>query len=119
MMSRPESVAADSDIENPEMLAIQHDHSRAGSEHGLPRPDELDQGFFEPLSLHSHADRCRFAARDDQRVESVQIVDGPHLAGGDVQAREGLCVCLEAPLERENSDERHYQPRCWSSPPFS
>src|SRR5215216_2323815 len=128
----PESVTPDPDVENTEMVAIECDHPSARSEHRLTGPDEVDHRLGKAFSLDSKADRRGLAARDDEGVESFQVLDCPHLLRRDAQACQGLRVCFEAPLQGENADQRHrsgagtarpsrtsHQPRCWSSPPFS
>src|SRR5687767_14921462 len=38
-----ERIAAHRDVEDTEMVSVQHDHSRTGAEDGLAAPDEVDQ----------------------------------------------------------------------------
>ena len=89
---------------------------------GFPERTKSTQRLGQALSLDAEADRRRLAARNDECVESLEIVaaSGPRAAG--TETRKGLRMGLEAALEGEDPDaarSARHQPRCWRSPPFS
>jgi len=69
--------------------------------------------------LESEGDGCGFTPGNDERVKTFEVLGSPDLADGGAKVAKRLRVCLEPSLEGEYADERHYQPRCWSSPPLS
>ena len=88
-----ERVAAHLDVEDTEMVAVQHDHSRAGAEDRLAARDEVDERLGKALTLQAEADRRGLAARDHEAVESVEVCGRADLADrrakvGPVPSRE-------------------------------
>ncbi len=76
----PEGVSAYGDVEDAEMLPVQHDHSCTGAEDRPSLSDEVDEWTCETLSLHSQADGRRLSARDDEGIEALEILRGADLA---------------------------------------
>ena len=113
-----ERIAAHRDIEDAEMVTVQHDHSRTGAEHRLSARDEVDERLAKPLTLHAEPDGGGLATRNDQGIDVLEVRRRTDLPDIDVQPSD-LRVCLEPALEGEDADERRHQPRFWSSPPFS
>src|SRR5262245_34572388 len=67
----PVRVPVHLEIGEPEMLAVEHDHPRAGPEDGrLELPDRL----VEPVELGELDDGRRLAARDDETVDPLEIL---------------------------------------------
>ena len=127
-----ERIAAHLDIEDTEMIPVQHDHACAGAQDRLSAPDEVDEWLTKPLTLDAESDRRGLAARNNEGVESVEVRGRAYLA--NVRAELGQClrVSLEPALEGEDTDNSiapvraepapsrtTHQPRFWSSPPFS
>jgi hypothetical protein len=98
------------------MVAVEHDHPRAGAEDGLAAGDEVDQRLGESLSLDSEPDGRGFASRDDESIDALEILGRADLPDVDVEAGECLRMGLEPALKGEDAD---HQPRFWSSPPLS
>ena len=111
-----EGVAAALDVEHAEVLAVEHDHARAGAEHRRAGARELAQRLGEPLALDPERHRRRLAAGDDQAVEPVEVGGHAHLAHVGAEAAQHLAVRLEVALERQDADSSmRYQPRLASS----
>ena len=99
----PESVPAHQDVDEPEVLAVEHDHPRAGAEDGpLEAPDRL----VEPVQPHQAHERRRLAAGDDQTVEVRQLLGLAHLDDVDAETAQHRAVLAEVPLYGEHSDSK-------------
>lgn len=114
-----ERVTLRRDVEDPEVAAVEHDQARARAEHGDPAGDRLAERVGQAIALDPEAHHGRFAAREHERVEALELVGGPHLAHGGAQSLEDLRVRLEPALDREDADDRSrvHQPRGESSCP--
>jgi len=97
-------VTADTDIENPEMLPVQHDHSRTGAQHRPSTACELDERLAQTLPLHAKPDGGRLAARNYKCVDALEILPRTDLPYVDVEARQAFYVSLEAALQRKYAD---------------
>jgi len=111
-----ERIAAHLDVEDTEMVPVQHDHSCTGAEDRLAAPDEVDERLTKPLTLHAESNGGGLATWNDQGIDALEILRRTDLPDVDVKARETLRVGLEPALKGEDAD---HQPRFWSSPPFS
>ena len=127
-----ERIAPHLDVEDTEMVPVQHDHSCTRAQDGLAARDEVDERLTKPLTLHAEADRRGLAARNNEAVEPVEVRGRAHLANVRAQLCQCLRVSLEPALEGEDTDNSiapvraepapsrtTHQPRFWSSPPFS
>ena len=82
------------------MLGVADDHPGAGAE---DRPSRLVVGAqrrLQAAGLDPLADRRALAAGDDQAVEPLQLLGGPHLDRFGAEPAQGAEVGFEAPLER-------------------
>ena len=62
-------VPVDDEVDEPEMLAVEHDHPRAGAEDRLL---EAAHRLVEPVQAHQPHERRRLAAGDHEPVEPVR-----------------------------------------------
>ena len=69
-------VAPHDDVQQPEVLAVEHDHPGAGAEDG---PLEPAQRLVDPVEAHQPRDRGRLAPRDHEPVETVELLGLAHL----------------------------------------
>src|SRR5215831_3185767 len=67
----PEGVAAHRDVDEAEVVAVEHDHPGARAEDG---PLELAQRLVEAVEPHQPHERRRLAAGDDEPVEPVELL---------------------------------------------
>src|SRR4051795_6823550 len=109
----PERVAARRHVEHAEMVAVEHDHPRAGGEDRGAARGKLAQWLGEALALDPERHRGRLAARHDQPVQTLEVLGRLHEAAIGAELREDPAVRLEIALEGEYSD---YHPRCWIRP---
>ena len=126
-----ERIPAHLDVEDTEMVPVQHDHPCTGAQDGLATPDEVNERLTKPLTLHAESNGGGLATWNDERIDALEIPRRTDLTDVDIQAGETLRVCLEPALKGEYANERHrsgagsartlthYHPRFWSSPPFS
>jgi hypothetical protein len=68
-------IAIDHEIGQPEMLAVEHDHPRAGAEDRFP---VLADRFIEAIDPRQAHDRGRLAAGDHETVEAVELLREPY-----------------------------------------
>src|SRR3954447_6687385 len=80
-----EGVALDGQVDQPEPLPVEHDHSGAGAE---DRCVESADGLVEPVEPHEAHHRGRLTARDDQAVEALELFGQAHLDRLDTEAAE-------------------------------
>src|SRR4029079_12523616 len=66
-----ECVPHHAEVAKPEMVAVEHDHPRTGPE---DRRLELPQRLVEPIQPHQPHDRGGLAARHDQPVEPLELL---------------------------------------------
>ena len=127
-----ERVAADLDVEDTEVVPIQHDHPGAGAQDRPTARDELDERRTKPFTLHAEPDGGGLATGDHERVEPVEVRGRAYLAYLRTELGQGPCVSFEPALQGEYSyngiapgrarpapSRTTHQPRFWSSPPFS
>ena len=74
----PERVPARPHVEQPEVVAVEHDQAGAGSEHRGARAHEVAKRLGQALALDAERHRGGLAARDDQRVEAVEVLRRSH-----------------------------------------
>ena len=93
-------VAVDVDVGQPEVVAIDEDHPRAGTE---DRPVERPDRLVQAVERREAQDRRRLAARDHQAVEPGELLGQAHL--DDLRARlpQDACVLAKGALERQNA----------------
>ena len=96
-------VAVDLDVDEAEVVAVEQDHPRAGAEHRRREPADR---VLEPVEAHQPHDRRRLAARDDEAVESLELLGLPHLDDLRAEPAQHRRVLAEVPLQREDAD-RH------------
>src|SRR5204863_10197268 len=72
----PVGVALDLEVEHAEVVPVEQDHPGARAE---DRPLELSDRLFETVEPHQAPDRGRFAARDHEAVQVLQLVRLAHL----------------------------------------
>src|SRR3954464_7137486 len=110
-----EGVAPAERVHQPEMLAVEQDHPRAGPEHGRAGLDELADRLGEPLALDPERHRRRLPAGDHEPVEPVQVGGHADLAHLGAEVAQHLGVSFEIALKGEDA----YQPRLARSWPSS
>src|SRR5919201_1376354 len=66
----PVGVAVDLEVDKAEVVAVEHDHPGARSEH---RPAEAPQRLVQAVEPHQAHERGRLAARDDEPVEPFEL----------------------------------------------
>src|SRR5262249_43083435 len=71
-----EGVAPHRDVDEAEMVAVEHDHPGARAEHG---PLELAQRLVDAVEPHQARERRRLAAGDDEPVEPVELLGNADL----------------------------------------
>ena len=96
-----ECVSFDDEVDQPEPLAVEHDHPRTRAE---DRRREGADGLVEPVEAHQTQHRRRLAARDHQAVEVVQVLRQPHLERLDAESAQHRGVLAERTLECEHAD---------------
>jgi len=97
----PERVAVDDEIGETEVLAVEHDHSRACPEHDArERADRL----IEPVERREPHDRRRLPARNHETVETVELLRKADLDDLGAERAQRRRVLAERSLERENPD---------------
>src|SRR4051794_24908531 len=109
-----ECVALGADVEQVEVVAVEHDQAGAGAEDGGAAEDRLAQRTGEALALDPERHGRRLPAGDDDPVEPVEVGRGAHLAAFRAESGEHGAVRREVALEGEDAD---YHPRFWIRPP--
>src|SRR6266550_3683885 len=69
-------VPVDLDVDGAQVQPVEHDHPRAGAEHGAC---ELAHRLVEPIDAHQAHERRRFASRDHEPVQAPQLLRLPDL----------------------------------------
>src|SRR5262245_46879367 len=107
------SVPRDLDVDEPEMLAVEHDQARARAEN---RTLEAANGLLEPVEPHQAHERRRFATRDDEPVEPFELLRLAHLDRLRAEPPKHRRVLAKVPLKSEDADlHEGYQPLVSSS----
>src|SRR5436190_2088272 len=103
----PEGVPPHRDVDEAEVVAVEHDHAGARAEH---RPIELAQRLVEAVEPHQASERSRLAARDDEPVVPVELLGDADLDDVGAEAPQHRRVLAELPLHGENADPKrlHY-----------
>ncbi len=94
-------VARDLDVDEAEVVAVEHDQARTRAEDRLLEPPDR---VFEPVEPHQAHERRRLTARDDEPVEPVELLrlaDLDRLCAEPTQHRR---VLAEVPLECQDAD---------------
>jgi hypothetical protein len=105
-----EGVAADDDIHRGKKGLIafrsprgEHDKAGAGAKDGVIR-DESSQGTCETILFHQLPDGGAFAARDDESVQTLQLLRQSHLDRSCTQPLHHSNVFSEGALKCEYTD---------------
>ena len=98
-----ERIPLHGDVDQAEPLAIEDDHPGARPEHCAL--EALDR-VIEPVEPGQPHDRRRFAARDDEPVEPVELMGQTHLDHIRPESPEHVHVLAEGALERQHPDLR-------------
>ena len=109
-----EGVAFGADVEHPEVVAVEHDHARARAEHRRSGLHQGAQRLAQPLALDAERHHGRFAARDDQCIQPLEIGRDADLTRLGAEAADDLGVRFEVALQGKDADElchAGYQPR--------
>src|SRR6185503_15619143 len=108
-----EGVPARADVEQAEVIAVEHDQAGAGAERGHAAANEVPERLRQPLPLDAEGHRGGLAAGDDERVEPVEVLGGAHDAGLRAEPLEHAGVRLEVALDGQDPYYQvRYQPRC-------
>src|SRR5262249_2010751 len=99
----PEGVPAHREVDEAEMVAVEHDHPGAGAEHRAP---ELAQRLVEAVEPHQARERRRLAARDDEPVEPVELLRDADLDDVGAEAPQHRRVLAEVPLHGKYADPK-------------
>lgn len=93
-------------LRSPFDATRKEDESHAGSPNGHALIDPLYDLYTQARSLEQHADRCAFAAWDDEPLDPIQFVGSADLADirGGSCLKNRLDVLLEVPLDAEDTD---------------
>src|SRR5215218_1107299 len=94
-------VPVDGDVHEAEVLAVEDDHPRAGTEH---RPTKPAQRVVQAVQPHEAHERRRLAAGNDQPIEAFELLRLPHLDRLDAQPAKHLRVLPEISLHSKNAD---------------
>src|SRR5690606_13365629 len=112
-----EGVAADDDVEAPELWlgSLGHaggekDHPRANAEHGHSGFDAVAQGLQQIEALGETADRGRLAAGDDERVDGFEVVGALDQPGLDTERAQRPDVLTDIALQGEDAHPGHGSP---------
>ena len=89
------------DVHEPEVVAVEDDHARAGAE---DRPLELRDRRVEPVEAHEPHERRRLAAGHDEPIEAFELGGLAHLHDVRAQPPQHRRVLAEVALHREDAD---------------
>ena len=101
---RPNAFRRGGDVEHAQVVAVEHDHAGAGTEHGRAGADQRPQRLGQPLALDPKRHHRGLAAGDDQRVQAVEVGGDADLAHPRPERADDVRVRLEIALQRENPD---------------
>ncbi len=94
-------IAVDDEIGQPEMLAIEHDHPRAGAEDRFPG---LADRLVQSVELRETHDRGRLAAGDHETVDAFELLREPHLDDVRAKPAQHLRVLAKRALQGKHTD---------------
>src|SRR5689334_4719231 len=98
-----EGIAADGDVCETEVVAVEHNHPGARAE---DRRLERAQRVVEVVQLHHARHRGRLAAGDDQAVEAVELLRQAHLDRIRAETAQHPRVLAEVPLHGKDADPK-------------
>ena len=101
---RPYAFRSTVEVDQPEVLAVEHDHPRAGAEDRAGRSARIASS--SPYETDQPHDRGRLAARDDEPVEPVELLGQADLDHLGAEARAARRVLAKCALNREDTDAR-------------
>ena len=99
----PVGVPFDLEVGEPQVLAVEHDHPRAGAEDG---PVEAANRLLEPVETYEPHDRRRLAAGDDEPIETVELLGQADLDHLCAEAAQHARVLPKCSLHRQDTDAR-------------
>src|SRR3954470_3424444 len=99
----PESVPVDLEVDGAEMVAVEDDHPRAGSE---DRPAERRDRRIQAIEAHQAHERGRLAAWNDEAVEALELLRLANLGHVRAKTPEDRSVLAKVALQGENADLR-------------
>src|SRR4051812_24226685 len=105
-----ERVPPDAHVDEPEVVAVEHDHPRARAE---DRPREAAHGVVEGVEAHQARERRRLAAGDHEPVETVELVGLPHLDGLRAERAQHRRVLAEVALHGQHPDAQRSHGGGW------
>ena len=85
-------------------LSGEKDGSGAGAEGGLGL-DVGGEGFEEVIALEEFEHGCRFAAGNDEAIDSIEFFRGSDELRGGAEGGEGPCMGFVCALEGEDADD--------------
>src|SRR5262245_16894660 len=94
-------VARDLDVDESEVVAVEHDQARARAENRLL---EARDRLLEPVEPHQARERRRLATGDDEPVEPLQLLRLAHLHHLGAEPPQHCRVLAKVPLESEDAD---------------
>src|ERR671936_1791656 len=113
----PVGVPRHLEVDEVEVVPVEHDHPRARAE---DRSGERAERLVEPVEAHEAHERRRLAARDDEAVEALELLRQAHLGHLGAEAAEHRRVLAEVALEGEDADARCHglqsSSRPWETP---
>src|SRR3954454_4029497 len=101
-----ECVAPAGVVGEPEVLAVEHDHPGARTQHRRAGPHEVAQRLGEALAGDAERHRGRLPARDHEPVEALEVAGHAYLADLGAEPAQHAGVRLEVALEGEDADQR-------------
>ena len=69
-----EGVALGGDVEQPEVLAVEHDHAGAGAKHRGSAAHELQEWISKAIALDAECHNSGFPTGDDQRIQTLEVL---------------------------------------------
>ena len=105
-----EGVPAHREVDEAEVVAVEHDHPGARPE---DRRLEAADRLVEAVEVHEPRERGRLAARDHEPVEPVQLLGLAHLDHVGAEAPQHRRVLAEVSLHGEDTDPERLHRRQW------
>src|SRR6266540_1718873 len=94
-------VSAHDHVDEAEVVTVEEDHARARAE---DRAGEAANRLLQAVNAKQPPDRRRLAARNDQAVEALELLDFSHLHRLCAEAAQDSRVLAEVALDGENPD---------------
>ncbi len=92
-----ERVARGADVEQAQMIPVEHDHARARAKHWRAAPSQLAERVGEALALDPERHHRRLPAGNDQRVEPFQVGGHANLDPARAERRQILACASKSP----------------------